>query len=188
MLTGTNKILAAKIANVFCNTDLICNSAVIQRLNFLSDAQFKNILVAYINSRLMTLVTVYRRIYRPDDKVDVFFTNTDIITGDSSNGYVVVPKGKEYDYNYIAQKLGRYNHGYTPDNSKIITTVNKPGGYGIALTTQPAQQDPGQYYVTPQGSLTPGTGGTVPEPAGSGIDTGLLTKAAIAVAAYYFLS
>jgi hypothetical protein len=187
MLTGTNKILAAKIANVFCNTDLICNSSVIQRLNFLSDTQFKNILVAYINSRLMSLISVYKRILQPDNRVYVEFSNLDIITGASSKGYVIVPKGKEYDYNYIAQKLGRYNHGYTLDNSKIITTVNKPGGYGIALTTQPAQQDPGQYYVTPQGSLTPGTGGTVPEPAG-GIDTGFLTKAAIAVAAYYFLS
>jgi hypothetical protein len=186
MLTGSNKILAAKIANVFCNTDLICNSAVIQRLNFLSDTQFKNILVAYINSRLMTFITVYRRIYTPDDKVEVFFTNLDIITGNSSNGYVVVPKGKEYDYNYIAQKLGRYNHGYTPDNSKIITTVSKPGGYEIALTTAPLQPDP--YYVTPQGNIVQPPAGGEPVTTGNGIDTGLLTKVAIAVAAYYFLS
>jgi len=183
-----NKIYAAKIAVEVCS-DEICKASVIARLNYLNDNQFE-IVLANLNAAKSYLCYIDKVTQGPNiTRVRVYFIFKDIILGSSTSGYADVPINQASDINKLFQVMG-FNYISTidtPEGKRYFATKPAVGGYKISLTIG----NSGSSYVTPGGSIvTPGgsivtPGGSVPGSTSPGSTEGFLSKAALAVAAYF---
>ena len=178
-----NKIYAAKIAVEVCSdSDEVCKASVIARLNYLNDNQFE-IVLANLNAAKSYLCYIDKVTQGPNiTRVRVYFIFKDIILGSSTSGYADVPINQASDINKLFQVMG-FNYISTidtPEGKRYFATKPAVGGYKISLTIG----NSGSSYVTPGGSIvTPG--GSVPGSTSPGSTEGFLTKAALAVAAYF---
>ena len=136
MITNTaNLNLITQVAKLYCLTDVVCQSSIYERLkNFLDDALFSSVL-----SRLNQGRSYYQKITRMqiqnNQKATLYFSFTDLITGDFGTGEVRdIPLTKLNDLNYICSKVGLIYLGKIQLSDSIYFIVNNPNvpGYGIS--------------------------------------------------------
>src|SRR5690606_33000412 len=139
MLTGFNKILAAKVAQLFCEGDGLCQTSLTQRLNnLLSDSLFEGFILPGLQTNRFYVLTEWKVTAGNLEKINISYKVQDIFTGSVHSGYIgdyAVSQGVS-SVKQIFEKY--YKEPYrviSEDSNRVILKRSVPGGYNIVTPT-----------------------------------------------------